>query len=94
MANKRKTSDRVERLVTLQEKVVKDWADYAQHTAALITTGTMLTPGAWMNEYTSLSKSVAENFSELLRIVSGRAPRHPAVRKSRGRAAVRKSRGR
>ena len=76
--------DRVERLVTLQEKVVKDWADYARHTAALITTGSM-TPEAWMNEYTSLSKSVAQNFSELLRIVSGRPPRDAAVRKSGGR---------
>ena len=74
----KKGPDRVERLVVLQEQVVKDWADYARHTAALITTGKM-TPGAWMNEYTSLSKSVAQNFSELLRIVTGRP------RKSGGR---------
>jgi len=67
---KRGQTRRLERLVELQKKAVKDWGAYSQNAATLIAKGTV-SPDAWMKEYTNLSQSVVHNFGELMRIISG-----------------------
>ena len=60
--------DRVKGLVALQQRAVGRWADYAVNAARHVSRGTM-SPGTWMNEYASLSKGMAEDLGELLRLV-------------------------